>query len=101
MSGFDVSDALANLGEIYRERNETYGDSYHKFGEVLEVLFPNGLTLNNASDFNRFICFFSAMGKLVRYSNSFDTGGHIDSLDDASVYCQMLQQLDWERKNAS
>ena len=99
MSGFKVDEALHALADIYKERNETYGDSYHKFGEVLAILFPDGVTLKDVSDFNRFIAYFNCMGKLVRYAPNFESGGHVDSLDDASVYAQMLQQLDWELKH--
>jgi hypothetical protein len=91
-----VPAALKELAKLYEERNATYGDSYHKFGEVLEIVFPDGLFLKTASDFNRFIAYFNCMGKLVRYAPNFTKGGHVDSLDDTSVYAQMLQQLDFE-----
>jgi hypothetical protein len=95
---FDVADALRKLGDLYAQRNAIYGDSYHKFGELLETLFPDGLTLHGASDFNRFICYTQALGKLTRYAPNFHKGGHADSLDDNSVYSQMLQQLDFEKE---
>lgn len=98
-ANWSVSAALHSLANIYEERNATYGDSYHRFGEVLEILFPEGLTLKGANDFNRFIAYFNSMGKLVRYAPNFELGGHADSLDDCSVYSQMLRQLDWEKMN--
>ena len=91
-----VPAALKELANIYGERNAAYGDSYHTFGKVLAELYPDGITLHGIDDFNRFVCYFQALGKLVRYAPNFHKGGHIDSLDDCSVYCQMLQQLDFE-----
>lgn len=91
-----VPSALKELANIYEQRNAVYGDSYHLFGLLLEQLYPDGITLHGADDFNRFVCFFQALGKLTRYAPNFHKGGHIDSLDDCSVYCQMLQQLDFE-----
>jgi hypothetical protein len=32
--------------------------------------------------------------KLARYANNFFTGGHADSLEDISVYAQMLREVD-------
>lgn len=95
---WDVAAALRSLGDLYAERNAVYGDSYHTFGRLLSELYPDGLTLHGESDFNRFICFFQALGKLTRYAPNFHKGGHADSLDDCSVYCQMLRELDFERQ---
>lgn len=95
---FHVPSALENLANIYAERNATYGDSYHAFGRLLSELYPDGITLYGESDFNRFIMFTQALGKLTRYAPNFHKGGHADSLDDCSVYCQMLRELDFERQ---
>src|SRR5688572_2004500 len=76
-----VPDRLAKLAELYRSRNTEYGAAYKHFGNVLIGLFPDGLTLKTAEDFNRFTIFTHAMGKMVRYSRAFLKGGHPDSLD--------------------
>lgn len=57
-------------------------------------MFPRGLSLNTAEDFNRFALFVQLMHKLTRYAQALKTGGHRDSLDDLSVYAQMLAAVD-------
>jgi hypothetical protein len=89
-----VPEALAALGKVYEERNALYGDNYKIHGIVMKGLFPNGLTLNSPADFNRYALLVMIVSKLSRYTNQFAFGGHADSLNDATVYTQMLQELD-------
>ena len=89
-------DRLAELGDIYRDRNATYQDTYKNFGNVMKGFFPAALTLSTAADWNRIALFFHAADKLARYAGTFTKGGHVDSLDDLSVYSMMLQEYDAE-----
>lgn len=95
-SNVKVPDRLTKLGDIYRERNAIYGDTYKNFGAVMKSFFPKPLTLDKEEDWNRIGLFFHLADKLARYSASFPRGvvGHVDSLDDLSVYSQMLQEYD-------
>lgn len=89
-----VPDALADLGNIYRERNAVYGDTYQNFGRAMMGFFPDPVTLSTAEEWNRMALFFHCADKLARYAGSFKRGGHADSLDDLSVYSMMLQEYD-------
>jgi hypothetical protein len=89
-----VPEALIALAELYRERSAVYGDSYNTFGRVFGALFPNGLVVRTVDDANRAALLFHIVDKLVRYTNNFERGGHGDSLDDISVYAQMLRDYD-------
>lgn len=90
------SDALHAAAEIYEQRQAIYGDNYKRFGHVMAILFPDGLTLKTGNDFNRFGVLTQVVSKITRYAAQFNNGGHPDSLDDASVYAMMLQELDSE-----
>jgi hypothetical protein len=57
-------------------------------------MFPDGVELSTPADFTRFALFCQAHGKLVRYASTFAQGGHPDSLDDNSVYSQLLKFVD-------
>ena len=85
---------LHELADLYAERNAMYSDNYKTFGDMMIGLFPNGLTITSAEDWNRAALFIHICTKVSRYSASFDKGGHKDSLNDLSVYSQMLQELD-------
>lgn len=89
-----VPQALKDLGALYEERNALYKDNYKNFGKTLSGLFPNGLMLQTAEEFNRFAMFIQILHKASRYANNILDGGHLDSLDDLSVYAQMLQEFD-------
>lgn len=89
-----VPEALADLGKLYRERNVLYKDNYLQFGHMMVALFPNGVKLSTPEDHNRFALFVHIATKLTRYANQIGSGGHIDSLDDITVYAQMLQEHD-------
>jgi hypothetical protein len=92
--GTQVYDMLAALSRINKERGALYGYDYLHLGEAMVGFFPNGLELRTAEDFNRFALFVHLGTKLNRYAQQIKKGGHVDSLDDLSVYAQLLQQFD-------
>lgn len=92
-----VPKRLSDLGNLYAERNKLYGDNYKRFGETLMSHFPDGIELKNSDDFNRFALFCQVMHKLSRYARAMPSSGHSDSLNDLSVYAQMLGEWDDER----
>ncbi len=87
-----VPEALASLGEIYKERNKCYGDNYKRFGSVMELLFPQGIILSHPETFNVFGIFTQIVTKVMRIAENIENG-HKDSLDDLSVYSQMMSEL--------
>ncbi len=88
-----VPEALRKCADLFESRNPEYGNNYERFGLLIELLFPNGLDLKTISDYNRYGVFTQMIGKIMRYANNFNKG-HPDSLDDLSVYSQMLRDLD-------
>jgi len=94
-----VPEMLNDSAKIYEERNKLYGDNYKRFGPIMKLLFPQGITLSSESDFNRFGIFVQVVSKITRYSENFNRGGHDDSLDDAAVYVMMLKELDQKFSN--
>jgi hypothetical protein len=93
-----VPDMLRESAATYEERNKVYGDNYKRFGHTMLTLFPEGITLSTADDFNRFCLLLMNIHKISRYTKSFKSGGHDDSLLDISVYATMLREVDKEAK---
>lgn len=85
---------LKDLAAIFAERNPIYGDNFIYFGKIMLGLFPNGILLKTEDDFIRIGMFVQIVSKVSRYAPNLASGGHADSLDDISVYCQMLQYFD-------
>ena len=93
-----VPSQLAELAKLYQQRNAQYGDTYKRVGNVLWEIFDGKINLETAGDINRFVTFTMVIMKMCRYAQSFDNGGHADSLDDAAVYAQMLREIDGDEQ---
>jgi hypothetical protein len=89
-----VSEMLQAASDLYEERNALYGDNYKRFGTIMVELFPEGVVITEAEDFNRFGVFVQMVSKITRYAEQFSKGGHVDSLIDTAVYATMLRELD-------
>lgn len=87
----NAADILQQAAETFRERNAVYGDNYKNVGNVLFALFPHGIALQTAEDFNRWHLFELLVVKLTRFANTGLT--HTDSVHDAAVYAAMLESL--------
>jgi hypothetical protein len=90
-----VPDLLAEFSELYQMRNRSYGDNYKNFGQVMAGLFPHGLDISTADDWNRLGVFIQVVNKIGRYAHGFDDPQR-DSTRDISVYAAMLTELDDE-----
>jgi hypothetical protein len=97
----EVGDLLRDAASTYEDRDRAYGSSYKTFGKVMALMFPEGLHLKTARDFNRFAVFMHTIGKPIRYAANFTKGGHDDSLRDTSVYATMLRSLDRDQEEAA
>lgn len=90
-----VPNRLRAAALLYEQRNRVYGSDYLEHGQLMEVLFgKDGAALRTAEDFARYNLFKMIVAKAARYAKNFFTGGHADSLDDISVYAQMLREVD-------
>jgi len=84
-----------HLEELVKLKNADYGDAYLKYGAILEVLFPDGLTLDPIL-YNSFGLSTVMLEKMIRASSilfikklmNFESVE--DSLDDLSVTSQLL-----------
>lgn len=92
-----ATEHLRKGAETYESRNPLYGDNYKVFGETLKTLFPDGVIVKTVDDMNRLGVLVMILSKVGRYCNSFEDGGHADSIHDLMVYAAMLAELDDER----
>lgn len=71
--------------ETYEQRNAVYRGSHEIHGQLLRLLFPDGVDLSDAASAVRFGIFNSILMKVVRYAVAFPQGGHRDSAHDIGV----------------
>jgi hypothetical protein len=90
--------SIANLEdaiEIFKTRNARYKDSFSRWGPVFQALFPDGIEIHSADDWNRITCLGHLIDKLIRYTTFFDEP-HADSILDLGNYAFILRGLDAE-----
>ena len=101
-----VPQLMEEAAEIYKLKNQDYGDSYKIFGKVMEAIFPDGLQLSTVSEFNKIGVLTMTLTKIIRYANLFTKrqkdGGEPtyeaikDTVLDKGVYSFMLAELEEE-----
>jgi len=84
---------LHDAAELFHEKGKIYGHTYKEFGAMCAIMFPDGLKLKDANDFNRFALLIQVIHKSLRYTKQFEKGGHLDSVQDLKVYSAMLEEL--------
>ncbi len=87
----NAADVLAAMAETYKERNKVYGDNYKVVGHIMLALFPDGVTLRSADDYNTWHLFELLIVKITRFANT--NLQHRDSIHDAAVYAAMIESL--------
>lgn len=87
---------LAEAAETFKARNKIYDNNYKNVGRVLAGMFPEGLVVKTADDWNRLHIFLLGVVKQTRYANNWNAGGHADSAHDNTVYSAMLESIDEE-----
>jgi hypothetical protein len=88
-------DILDAAKETAREREARYGaDGYMQLGDVMTVLFPNGIKFRGPEEFARYYLLEKIVEKLCRYIRSYAEGGHQDSIHDLGVYAFKMEEHD-------
>jgi hypothetical protein len=92
--GKNAREKLEEAVEIYKQRSVVYGNNYELVGETMKGLFPDGLTLTTAHDWDRLHIFLLIIVKLTRYVKNWKEGGHADSMEDIIVYAALMGEID-------
>ena len=60
------------IGKLVTKKQEAYGDSFEKSPEILEILYPNGIKVEEYKDF---LAIIRVIDKLFRIANKKDAFG--------------------------
>jgi hypothetical protein len=88
----NAAERLRNLARLRDERKALYGDNYIRAGYAMAFMLGK-VELRTPRDYIRIGLLVQEFSKLSRYSVQWEKG-HGDSLDDLSVYAQILQEVD-------
>lgn len=90
---------LKEAFNIFKDRNETYGDAHTRHANIMAAMFPFGITLESSEDFARYTYISAIISKVNRYSQNFNKGGHEDSCIDPINMFAMLVAFDRRMNN--
>jgi hypothetical protein len=79
---------MEKMLETFKERGKIYKANYLMIGEVLALMFPEGIVLKTADDHNKWHLFLLTMIKATRLANT--NLNHEDSAMDLAVYASMF-----------
>ena len=71
--------------DVCCRKNKDYGNAKEKFGLVMDVLFPEGISLFTPEEMNEFAIFSELLKKTMRFSNLWSKAGeaiNFESIDD-------------------
>ena len=83
------ADVLEKVAATLRERSSTYKNTYEIHGDVMIALFPEGVRLDSAADFEIFGLMNAIVGKVCRFAATDMT--HIDSVHDIAGYAAIAE----------
>lgn len=85
----------AEIGNLVQEKQEAYGDSFGRAGEVLRILYPNGLAKANVRDL---LTITRVLDKLFRIATRKDAFGESPWRDIAGYALLAVQADDEEQE---
>ena len=74
----DYENIGAQIGKLVAEKQAAYGDSFGKSGDVLRILYPNGI---NPDQYDDALAVVRIVDKLFRISNNKDAFGESPYMD--------------------
>jgi hypothetical protein len=92
----DVLEKINLIENLFLKKTAEYGRSEHHHGDILSVLFPEGVKID-PEDFTRWNLYNFLLTKIIRYGLNFEVG-HPDSILDLIVYALMLMCEDERRR---
>ena len=86
-----AADILESGAATHRAKNAEYKDANVLVGKIMELLFPNGVKLRTAAEFEKWHLFELLIVKLTRFVTS--ELEHQDSIHDLMIYAAMIESL--------
>jgi hypothetical protein len=85
--------------ELCQKKNKDYGNAKEVAGKLMKMMFPKGIKLVTASQFNEFNMFVMIMSKVIRFANLSQSNGDPnfesieDTLKDLGNYAFILKNM--------
>lgn len=93
-----IASVLHDAGNLAEEKFKQYGNVYDQVGEMMMILFPNGMHATTAKEATMYSVITWILCKLCRYATSPGEEAKLDSLRDALVYAAMAYTVYTNKK---
>lgn len=81
----------AEIGELVERKNVAYGDSFNQSGEILKILYPNGV---KPGEYKTLLAVTRILDKLFRIATNPEAFGENPWIDIAGYSILMVKQND-------
>lgn len=68
----DLRQIGKEIGELVQEKNSAYGSAFEKAGEILKVLYPNGINPDQYSDMLAMVRILDKMFRIATNKKAFN-----------------------------
>lgn len=90
----NYKDLGARIGALVDEKNRAYGNSFNQAGQILEILYPNGIQPGQYSDV---LCMVRILDKMFRIATDRDALGESPYGDIAGYALLGLERVEREK----
>lgn len=94
-----IAEDMKEAVDVLIRKDKDYGNAKEVGGRIFELLFPDGITMKTAQEFNEHSTLIHIISKLVRYCNLRRGGERVnfesinDTLLDLGNYAFMLKNM--------
>jgi len=60
------------IGDLVDKKNKAYGSSFEKASEILEILYPNGVRVDQYTDMLAMVRILDKMFRIANHKEAFD-----------------------------
>jgi len=73
-----IQELAERLGKITAEKQAAYGNSFHVSGQILELLYPNGVVVGQYQDMLAIARIIDKLGRIANQPEAFGEDPYID-----------------------
>lgn len=94
----DYIKAATDLGKLVEQKQEAYGDSFSKSEEIIKILYPNGVKVENYRDLLTITRIIDKLFRIATRKNAFGESPYRDIAGYALL--GLTSDLEEEKKNS-
>jgi len=94
----DYVKTATEIGKLVKDKQEAYGDSFSKSEEIIKILFPDGVAVENYRDLLTITRIIDKLFRIATRKNAFSESPYRDIAGYALL--GLVSDLEQEKKNS-